>query len=411
MKLILTAVALSMIAFTSSATHLDKFQAGQADPKIEIPDSTGFKFTDVKVNKSTSVKDQNKSGTCWAFSTTSMIEDDVMRKGGPELDLSEMWTVRNCYIDKAKKYISTNGKINFAQGGSGADVAYAIENYGAVPEEVYPGLNYGEDKHSHYEMEAALAAYLKAINSNPNRKLSTAWLPGFVAILDAYLGPAVESFTYNGKTYTPQTFAKEMNIVPEEYVTFTSYTHHPFYKPFALEIPDNWLWSESINVPMDEMKKIVDEALDNGYTIGWGADVSEKGFKWRKGYALLPEKKVKENMDNAEVARWTQLSDSDRDAMQYNIKGPVKERTITQEDRQRTFENRETTDDHGMEIVGYATDQEGNRYYKVKNSWDTNQLYGGYIYVSEPFFLEKTLTVMLNKSGVPKDIAKKVGLK
>ena len=397
MKIFLTAAALSALALNVNASYMDKYQAGQADPKIEVPDSTGFKFTDVKVNKTTPVKDQNKSGTCWAFSGTSMVEEDVMRKGGPELDLSEMWTVRNCYIDKAKKYISTGGKINFAQGGSFADVTYAMDNY-------------GEDKHSHYEMAAALEAYLNAINSNPNKKLSTAWLPGFVAILDAYMGPAVETFSYNGKTYTPKSFAQAMNIVPEEYVSFTSYTHHPFYKPFALEISDNWLWSESINVPMEEMKRIVDEALDAGFTIGWAADVSEKGFKWRKGYALLPEKKAKEDMDNAEVARWTQLSDSDRDAMQYDIKGPVKERKITQEDRQRTFENRETTDDHGMVIVGYATDQEGNRYYKVKNSWDTNQLYDGYLYVSEPYFMEKTLDIMLNKAGVPKDIAKKVGL-
>lgn len=208
MKLLLTTVALSAVALSASATYMDKYQAGQADPKIEIPDSTGFKFTDVKVNKTTSVKDQNKSGTCWAFSGTSMIEDDVMRKGGPELDLSEMWTVRNCYIDKAKKYISTGGKINFAQGGSFADVTYAIDNYGAVPEEAYRGLNYGEEKHSHYEMAAALEAYLKAINSNPNKKLTTAWLPGFIGILDAYMGPAVETFTYNGKTYTPKGFAK-----------------------------------------------------------------------------------------------------------------------------------------------------------------------------------------------------------
>lgn len=408
MRLFLTAAAISALALNCGATYMDKYQANQADPKIEIPDSTGFKFTDVKVNRTGSVKDQNKSGTCWAFSGTSMVEEDLMRKGMPELDLSEMWTVRNCYIDKAKKYISTGGKINFAQGGSFADVIYAMDNYGAVPEEVYAGLNYGEDKHSHYEMEAALKAYLDAINKNPNKKLSTAWLPGFIGILDAYMGPAVESFTYNGKTYTPQSFAKAMNIVPEEYISFTSYTHHPYYKPFALEISDNWLWSESMNVPMEEMKRIVDEALDAGFTVGWAADVSEKGFKWRKGYALLPEKKAKEDMDNAEVARWTQLSDSDRDAMQYDIKGPVKERTITQEDRQRTFENRETTDDHGMVIVGYATDQEGNRYYKVKNSWDTNQLYNGYLYVSEPYFLEKTLDIMLNKAGVPKDIMQKI---
>lgn len=410
MRLQTAIAALTVTFMAANASYMDKYQAGQADPKIEIPDSTGFKFKDVKVNRTTSVKDQNKSGTCWAFSGTSIVEDDVLRKGGPELDISEMWTVRNCYIDKAKKYIMTDGHVNFAQGGSFADVMYAMENYGAVPEEVYAGLNYGEDKHSHYEMEAALKGYLNAIRSNPNKKLTTAWLPGFISILDAYMGPAVETFTYKGKTYTPKSFAEEMKITPEEFVSFTSYTHHPFYKPFAMEISDNWLWSECINVPMEEMKQIVDEALDNGYTIGWAADVSEKGFKWRKGYALLPEKKAKEDMDNAEVARWSQLSDTDRDAMQYDIKGPVKERKVTQEDRQRTFENKETTDDHGMTIVGYATDQEGNRYYKVKNSWDTNQLYDGYLYVSEPYFLEKTLDIMVNKSAVPAGIAKKVGL-
>lgn len=402
MRTTLTLIAAAAIAFSGQA---------QKGADIAKPDSAGFKFTDVKVNKTTSVKNQNKSGTCWAFSGTSMVEDDVIRKGGPELDLSEMWTVRNCYIDKAKKYIMTGGNINFAQGGSFADVIYAIDNYGAVPEEVYAGLNYGEDKHSHYEMEAALKGYLDAIKRNPNRKLSTAWLPGFIGILDAYMGPAVETFTYNGKTYTPQQFAKEMKIVPEEYVSFTSYTHHPFYESFALEIPDNWLWSEYINVPMEDMKKIVDAALDNGFTVGWAADVSEKGFKWNNGVALLPEQKTMDNMDNAEVARWTKLTDAQKAAMQYDIKGPTKERTITQEDRQRTFLNKETTDDHGMTIVGYATDQEGNRYYKVKNSWDDKQLYGGFLYVSEPYFLEKTLDVMVNKAAVPNDIAKKAGIK
>lgn len=413
MRKTLTLIALAALAISGQAASLDLFtyQAGQADPQPQKNDSLGFKFTDVKVNRTTPVKDQNKSGTCWAFSGTSMVEEDLMRKGSPELDISEMWTVRNCYIDKAKKYIMTGGNINFGQGGGFADVIYAMENYGIVPEEAYKGLNYGEDNHSHYEMEAALKGYLDAIKRNPNRKLSTAWLPGFVAILDAYMGPAVESFTYNGKTYTPQEFAKAMKFVPEEYVAFTSYTHHPFYKPFQMEISDNWLWSESINVPMEEMKQIVDEALENGFTVGWAADVSEKGFKWRNGVALLPAEKTMEDMDNAEVARWTSLSAAEKAAMQYDIKGPGKERTITQEDRQRTFENKETTDDHGMVIVGYATDQNGTRYYKVKNSWTDKQIYGGYLYVSEPYFLEKTLDIMVNKAAVPNAIAKKVGLK
>ena len=400
---------MSLGVLSANATYMEA--PAMEDPKIEIPDSTGFFFTDVKIIPTTPVKDQNKSGTCWSFSGTSVLEDEVMRKGGPELDLSEMWTVRNCYIDKAKKYIRTNGKINFAQGGSFADVLYSTKNYGAMPEEAYAGLNYGEKKHSHYEMANALEAYLNAIDKNPNKKLSTAWLPGFVAILDAYLGPAPETFTYNGKTYTPLQFAKEMGIDADDFVNFTSFTHHPFYQPFALEIADNWLWSESMNVPMDDMKKIVDNALENGYTIGWAADVSEGGFKWRKGYAVLPLPVEEGDLEGTELSRWVQLSDKDREDKQFDIKGPVKEKTVTQESRQAAFDNRETTDDHGMTIVGWATDQEGNRYYKVKNSWDTNQLYNGYIYVSEPFFLEKTISVMVNKNAVPKEIAKKINLK
>lgn len=402
---------LGIMAFgtlSAGATYMEA--PAYDDPKIEIPDSTGFIFTDVKIIPTTPVKDQNKSGTCWCFSGTSVLEDEIMRHGGPELDLSEMWTVRNCYIDKAKKYIRMGGTINFAQGGSFADVLHGAKNYGMMPEEAYTGLNYGEKKHAHYEMAAALQAYLDAVNKNPNKKLSTAWLPGYEAILDAYLGKAPETFTYNGKTYTPQSFAKEMGINADDFISITSYTHHPFYESFAIEIPDNWLWAQSMNVPMDEMKKVVDNALDNGYSIGWAADVSEGGFKWRKGYAVLPLPVDEGDLEGTELSRWVQLSDKDREEKQFDIKGPVKEKTVTQESRQTAFDNRETTDDHGMTIIGYATDQEGNRYYKVKNSWDTNQLYGGYIYVSEPFFLEKTISVMVNKNAVPKDIAKKIKL-
>ena len=377
------------------------------DPKTEAPDSLGFIFTDIKVLPTTPVKDQNKSGTCWAFSGTSVLEEDVLRKGGPELDLSEMWTVRNCYIDKAKKYIRTGGNVNFAQGGSFADVLYALDNYGAVPEEVYAGLEYGEKKHSHYEMADALKGYLDGILRNGNKRLSTQWLAGFNGILDAYLGKAPESFTYNGKTYTPKSFAKEMGLNGGDFINITSYTHHPFYESFALELADNWLWAESQNVPMDEFKRIVDNALDKGYTVGWAADVSEGGFKWANGVAVLPEEKSEADMDGTELSRWVKLSDKDREKAQFDIKGPAKEKTVTQESRQKAFDNMETTDDHGMVILGIAKDQEGNRYYKVKNSWDTNQIYDGYFYVSEPYFLEKTISVMVNREAVPADIAKK----
>lgn len=406
-KNVLAFAALLATAPFAGATH---FEAPAFDePKIENPDSTGFTFTDVIKIPTTPVKDQNKSGTCWAFSGISTLEDNVLKKTGKELDLSEMFIVRNAYIDKAKKYMRMNGKINFAQGGSFADVLEMTRLYGAMPEEAYNGLNYGEAKHSHYEMAEALEAYLNAVLARgmKNSKLSSAWLPGFIGILDAYLGEVPESFTYQGKTYTPKSFAKEMGIVPEDFEVYTSYNHHPFYESFVLEIPDNWLWSSCRNVPMEEMQAICDNALQNGYTVMWAADVSEGGFKWRKGYALLPDDKDQKDMTDTELSRWVKLDDKDRDNAKYDIKGPVKEKTVTQESRQQTFDNYETTDDHGMVIVGTATDQEGNKYYKVKNSWDTNQIYDGYFYVSVPYFLEKTLNIGVHKDAVPKDIAKK----
>lgn len=374
------------------------------------PDSLGFVFTDVKVIPTTSIKNQNKSGTCWAFSGISTIEDDILRRGKGEVDLAEMFVVRNAYIDKAKKYIRTNGKINFAQGGSFEDVLEMTRRYGAMPEEAYRGLNYGEELHSHYEMEAALKSYLDAVMHNGQRtkKLSTAWLPGFIGILDAYLGELPETFTVDGKTYTPKTYAAELGIQPDNFEIFTSFTHHPFYEKFALEIPDNWLWSESINVPMEDMKAIVDNALDHGYTVFWGADVSEKGFKWANGLAVNPAEKMEKDMTDSELSRWVTLSSKERDEEMYKIKGPGKEKEVTQEMRQKAFDNYQTTDDHGMVIVGYATDQEGNRFYKVKNSWDNKHIYGGFFYVSVPFFLEKTLNIGVRKEGVPSAIQKKI---
>lgn len=381
-----------------------------ADPKIENPDSTGFKFTDVKINPHGSVKDQNKSGTCWAFSGISTLEDNVKRKSGKEIDLSEMFVVRQAYIDKARKWMRMGGTINFAQGGSFGDVLNATGEYGAMPEEAYTGLNYGEEKHSHYEMAEALEAYLKAIlkRGQKNNKLSDAWLPGYIGILDAYLGEMPEKFTYNGKEYTPKSFAAEIGLEPENFVNLTSFTHHPFNEWIVLEIPDNWAWTKSFNLPMEEMLQVVDNALDNGYTVMWAADVSEPGFKWRKGYAVMPAGKENKDMTDTELARWVKLSDKDREDEKFAIKGPVKEKEITQESRQKGFDNFETTDDHGMVIVGTATDQEGNKYYKVKNSWDTNQLYDGYIYVSVPYFLDKTIGVGVHKAALPAATAKKL---
>lgn len=379
----------------------------QADDKKAENDSTGgFTFTDVKLVKTTPVKDQNKSGTCWSFSGTSFFEDEILRKTGKEMDLSEMWTVRHCYNDKADKYIRMGGTINFAQGGSTLDIGYVIDRYGMVPEEVYRGLEYGEAKHDHSEVAPVLTSFVKSVNGQ--RKKSTAWKKAFAGILDAYFGELPETFEYEGKTYTPKSFAASLGINLADYIPVTSFTHHPFYEPFAVEVADNWLWEKYHNVPMEEMKAIVDNAIDNGYSVAWAADVSEPGFKWVKGYAVMPKKKTADDLTGTELARWVKLSDREREAEANKIDGPCEEIEVTQELRQQMFDNQETTDDHGMVIVGKAVDQKGNKYYKVKNSWDTNQVYDGFFYVSEPYFLAKTLDILVNREAIPKDIAKKM---
>ncbi|MCH5346754.1 MAG: aminopeptidase [Muribaculaceae bacterium] len=379
-----------------------------ADDKVVVPDSTGFKFTDVKLVPTTSVKDQNKSGTCWCFAGTSLLEDEILRKTGKEIDLSEMYTVRLCYGDKADRFVRMYGQANFGPGGSVVDVPYVYETYGIVPEEVYPGNNYGEDGHVHGELDRILSGYVQTVVSKPNKRISTAWRKGYEGILDAYLGELPETFVYEGVTYTPRSFADMLGLDMNDYVAFTSFTHHPFYKPFVLEVSDNWLWAPYQNVPMEELKAIVDNAIDKGYSVEWAADVSEGGFKWRQGYAVIPEETDEKSLDGTELARWVQLSDKDREESRFDIKGPVKEINVTQESRQEMFDRQETTDDHGMVIIGKAVDQDGNKYYKVKNSWNTNQLYNGYIYVSEPYFLAKTLSILVNKDAVPSSITSKL---
>ena len=376
----------------------------------EHPDSTGFKFTDVKLVKTSPVRDQNKSGTCWCFSSNTFFENEILRKTGKAVDLSEMFVVWHTYDDKADKYIRTNGKINFSQGGSGLDVPYVWATYGAVPESVYAGLNYGEDNHVHGELEAAMSGYINGVARKSNRRLSTAWRKGLKGILDAYFGELPETFEYEGKTYTPKSFAESLKINPDDYVAVTSFTHHPFYQPYQMEVADNWIWGSYYNVPLEEMKAIVDNALDKGYSVAWAADVSEPGFKWTDGYAVIPKKKTEADMTNTELSRWVTLSDKEREAENNKIEGPREEITVTQELRQQMYDTHETTDDHGMVIMGKAVDQNGNRYYKVKNSWDTNQVYGGFFYVSEPYFLAKTMDILVHRDAIPVDTAKKLGL-
>lgn len=395
----------SFIAFALAAAACSPAMAAN-----EAPDSAGFVFTDIKVVPTNSVKDQNKSGTCWAYSSTSWIEDEILRKTGKSIDLSEMFTVRQCYDAKAKNYVRRYGEAQFSQGGAGTDILYVWENFGAIPESVYHGQEYGEEKPVHAEMEKGLSGYLKAVTSRPNRRLSTTWNKAFNGILDAYLGEVPETFVYEGVTYTPKSFAESLPINPKDYVALTSFTHHPMWKPFVLEVADNWLNDYYYNIHIDDLVKVTEYAIEHGYSLEWAADVSEKGFKWTKGYANMPKAKTEADMDGTELSRWVKMSDAERENQAYDQRGPVEEIDVTQELRQQMFDRQETTDDHGMVIVGIAKDQKGNKYFKVKNSWDTNQIYGGYFYVSIPYFRAKTLDIIVNKEGIPADILKKLGL-
>ena len=374
----------------------------------ETTDTT-FVFTDIKVNPTTSIKDQNRTGTCWSFSGVSFIENELLKNGKGEYDLSEMYVVRQCYIDKAINFIRYYGKTNFGEGGGLLDVSYVFDKYGMLPEAAYTGLNYGEEKHNHGELAAVLTSYLNEIVKNPNKKLSTAWLNGYIGILDAYLGKVPETFTYDGKQYTPRSFADMLGLNMNDLVAVSSFTHHPFYKPFVLEVPDNWCNGQYYNVPLEEMMEIVDNAIDKGYTVLWAADVSEKGFKWYEGVALLPKVDRNKERTGTELARWVKLRSSEKEDELYDFKGPVEEVEATQDIRQKGFDNYETTDDHGMVIIGKAVDQKGNKYFKVKNSWDTDQVYNGYFYVSETYFKLKTMGIMINKKAIPTSITKKLG--
>ena len=369
----------------------------------------GYKFTDGKLIKTTSVKNQYRSGTCWCFSALSFLENEIMRAGGEEMDLSEMWIVRNIYFEKAVKYVRLHGSLNFAVGGAAHDVTNGIRNYGIVPQEVYPGLNYGTDKPHFNEIDAVLKAYVDAIIRNPNKKLTTAWKDGLNGILDAYFGKMPEKFTYNGKEYTPKSFAESLPIDIDNYVNITSYTHHPFYSKFVIEVPDNWAWDMVYNVPMEEMMAVIDNALKHDYSIMWAADVSERGFSRTKAIAIVPEVDL-ESMSGTEAERWGSLSEKEKEDALYKFDKPGKEKVITQQMRQEAYDNYETTDDHGMVIIGTATDQNGNPYFKVKNSWDVRPPYGGYYYFSRPFVEYKTMSFMVNKNAIPKSIRSKLGL-
>lgn len=370
----------------------------------------GYVFTTVKELKITPVKNQNRTGTCWCFSTLGFLESELLRMGKGEYDLSEMFIVSKNYKDKAEKFVRLHGELNYAQGGSFEDVLQAWKDYGIVPESVMNGLQYGEDMHVHNELESASRAYLDQIIKNPNRKLSTAWKKGFDGIIDAYLGTAPEKFTYNGKEYTPKSFVAELGINPDDYVSLTSYTHHPFYSEFAIEVQDNWRWATSYNLPIDELMQVFENAINTGYTIAWGADVSEKGFT-RNGIGVIPDIESMER-SGSDQDRWLGLSTSEKDAeIKKMMEKPCKELEITQEMRQEAYDNYETTDDHGMQIYGIAKDQTGKKFYMIKNSWGTDNKYKGTWYISENFVKYKTMNIVVHKDALPQAIKDKLHIK
>ncbi len=357
----------------------------------------GYTFTMEKQVNCTPVKNQNKSGTCWCFSTQSFIESELIRNGKGTYDLSEMFIVRNMYIQKAEHYVRYQGHTSFGAGGEPHDVINAIREYGLMPQEVYSGMPAGESKPVHGEIDQVLKAMLDAMIKTPDGKLNPNWKAAFIGALNGYMGAPPETFTYQGKSYTAKSFAKSLDVNPDDYVELTSFTHHPLYSQFIMEVSDNWSNSLIYNVSIEDLGRIATNALTNDYTVEWGSDVSEKGFSFKNGVAIIPEKD------------YDDMIQTEKDSM---FNKPGKEKVITQQIRQEAFDNLSTTDDHGMQITGMAKDQDGNSYFLVKNSWGTekNDL-NGYFYCSVPFFLYKTTSIMVNKRALPKDIANKLGIK
>jgi aminopeptidase C len=378
---------------------------------VKAQDSSGgYAFTTVRELKITPVKNQSRSGTCWSFSGAGLIEAELLRMGKGEYDLSEMFIVNKSYIDKADKYVRLHGFLNYAQGGSFEDVLYVFKHYGAVPRELYRGLNYGDTIHVHGEMEQSSFKFLKTIVENPNRKLSPVWKDAHKAIIESYLGKTPEKFVYKGKEYTPESFGQSLGLNMEDYVSLTSYTHEPFYSAFALEIPDNWRWARSYNLPLDELMQVLENAIQTGYTVAWASDVSEKGFS-RDGIAVVPDVEYVETK-GSDQERWVRLSNTEKDAkIKELIKAPCKEIEVTQEMRQNAYDNYETTDDHGMLVYGIAKDQNGKKYYMVKNSWGDTGKYHGIWYASEAYVAYKTLSMVVHKDALPASVKSKLNIR
>ncbi len=400
MRKVVYVLALALVM--SSTAFAQKKNKNQKEDKKE------YQFTLVKENPVTSVKDQNRSGTCWAYSALSYIESEILKAGKGEYDLSEMWIVRNAYMEKAERYIRFHGSATFAEGGAFQDIPYIIKKYGIVPEEVYRGLNYGTDAPDFSSVSPVLESFVKALAQS--KKLTTNWREALNALLDSYFGPVPEKFTYKGKEYTPKSFAASLGLNFDDYIEIGSFTHHPFYQPFMLEVQDNWLHANIYNVKLDELIEIMDKAIMDGYTIGWGSDVSEKGFSWKNGVAIVPDED-KKDLSGTEKEKWEKLTPAEKAAATYSFDGSAKEKTITQEMRQEGFDDFTTTDDHGMHIVGIYKDAKGNKFYKVKNSWGDSGKYNGYFYASEAFVRYKTIDIQINKNALSAEMRAKLGIK
>lgn len=402
MKKFLTFALVTIMALSASA----------AKKKEAAKDANKPVFTTIKENPITSMKDQNRSGTCWDYSTLSYFESEILKATGKTYDLCESFVANKTYMERAIQVVRFHGDCQFAQGGSAEDVLHTLKTHGIVPEGAmpFPGSLYGDSLNNFNEFFGVLEPYVAAISKSSAKKISNAWKTGLQGILDAYLGKCPEKFTYEGKEYTPKTFMASLGINLDDYVSITSYTHHPFYTSFAVEVQDNWRFPLSYNVPMDEMMQIIDNAVNEGYTVAWGGDVSEDGFT-RQGLAYAVDtKKTEQSLQGSDMARWLKMTATKKRDIIDSLGCKVPEVVPTQEMRQERFDNWELTDDHGMQIYGIAKDQNGKEYYMVKNSWGETGAYKGTWYMTKAFIAANTMDFLINKNAIPADIRKKLGI-